>query len=322
MGKKKIKHLKGRKTKNKKIKRISSIIFSVIFVLVLLVGLNYTKDMYMTKNIEDSKIEFYMDIADEAGKEKVQINWKKLLAIDMVIYNNDLSNVKKSEVLSRANFFLERSKNKDGDWYYSLKPLNKVLDKHKFTNDQKLKVNKNLKNLEYVFLGNNKLNENSPEIVFINKIKDIAIKNYDEYKILPSITISQCILESGWGNSELSKQGNNLFGIKADSYWDGKSIDMLTSENYNDKVVASFRSYSSIEHSIKDHGKFLKENPRYEKNGLFEAKHYTTQAQALEDAGYSTKEDENGKKIYAEMLINLIRRYNLQLIDCDLYEEN
>ncbi len=95
---------------------------------------------------------------------------------------------------------------------------------------------------------------------------------------------------------------------------------MTTSENYDDKIVAAFRSYSSIDESIKDHGKFLKENPRYEKSGLFSAKHYTSQAQALEDAGYSTKEDKYGNKIYADILINLIRRYNLQLIDCELYE--
>ena len=62
-------------------------------------------------------------------------------------------------------------------------------------------------------------------------------------------------------------------------------------------------------------------NPRYEKNGLFKAKHYKTQAQALEDAGYSTKENEYGEKIYADMLISLVRKYNLQLIDCEIYKE-
>lgn len=320
MGKKKIKHLKGRKSKNKKLKKILSILFSFIFILVLLVGFKYIKEMYIAKNIEDSKIEFYMDVADEAGKEKVQLDWKKLLAIDMVIYNGDLSNVKKSDALSRSKKFLKYSRDKNGEWHYTLKTLDDVLDKHNFNENQKSDVKKNLKKLEYVYLGNKKLNEKSPEVVFINKIKKIAKKNYEEYGILPSITIGQCILESGWGNSELAKKGNNLFGIKADSSWNGKSVNMATSENYDDKIVATFRSYTSIDESIKDHGRFLKENPRYEKSGLFSAKHYTSQAQALEDAGYSTKEDEHGEKIYADMLINLIRRYNLQLIDCELYQ--
>nr|SUY22553.1 mannosyl-glycoprotein endo-beta-N-acetylglucosamidase [Clostridioides difficile] len=42
----------------------------------------------------------------------------------------------------------------------------------------------------------------------------------------PSITIGQAILESGWGNSKLTKQSNNLFGIKADKAWKGKSVEI------------------------------------------------------------------------------------------------
>ncbi|SCH93869.1 MULTISPECIES: glycoside hydrolase family 73 protein [unclassified Romboutsia] len=319
MGKKKIKHLKRRKIRKKKVKKIISIVISLIFIIVLVVGLKYAIEMFKAKNIEDSKIEFYMDVADEAGKQETQINWKELLAIDMVIYNNDLSKVKKSEVLNRAKKFLNKSKDENGNYTYTLKSIKEVLNELNFDEKQKSKVEKNLKSLEYLCLGNIKFTENSPEIIFINKIEDIAIKNYNEYKILPSITISQCILESGWGNSELAKQGNNLFGIKADSSWDGEKISMETSENYDDKIIATFRVYPSVDQSIKDHGKFLKENPRYEKNGLFEAKHYTTQAQALEDAGYSTKENEYGEKIYADMLIKLIRKYNLQLVDSKLY---
>ena len=113
----------------------------------------------------------------------------------------------------------------------------------------------------------------------------------------------------------MAKNGNNLFGIKADSSWNGDSVNMTTSENYDDKIVAAFRSYSSIDESIKDHGKFLKENPRYEKSGLFSAKHYTSQAQALEDAGYSTVKNENGEPIYADKLISLIEKYNLMQYD-------
>ena len=72
--------------------------------------------------------------------------------------------------------------------------------------------------------------------------------------------------------------------------------------------------------SINDHGKFLSENKRYEECGLIKAQHYTTQAQALEDADYATKKNEKGELIYADILINVIRKYNLQLIDFELYE--
>ncbi|MGL4912073.1 MAG: glycoside hydrolase family 73 protein [Romboutsia sp.] len=150
---------------------------------------------------------------------------------------------------------------------------------------------------------------------FIESIEKEAKKSYEKYGIYPSITIAQAILESGWGKSKLSTESNNVFGIKADASWQGEYVEVITSENYNDKIVAKFRQYDHIDKSIEDHAKFLVENPRYERHGVFDAKNYKEQAQALEDAGYSTKKDEQGNLIYADMLIDLIERYNLQNID-------
>ena len=320
MGKKKIKHL-GRKSKRQKIQRLSYISIILILTVILYLGVRYLQSMFVARDIEDSKIEYYMDIADEVGNGEVQLNWKELLAIDMFVYDNDLSNVKKSDVIDRAKKFIEKYKDENGDTTYYVQEFDEVLDDLGIKKSEKSKVNNYLNQLEDVYLGNRHLNKDNSQIEFINKIKDRAIINYNEFGVLPSITIAQCILESGWGNSELSINGNNLFGIKADSSWEGKSMKLETSENYDDKMVASFRVYSSINESIKDHGEFLSSNPRYRKNGLFDGKTYISQAQSLEDAGYSTKEDENGNKIYADMLINLIREYNLQLIDWSLYKK-
>lgn len=153
------------------------------------------------------------------------------------------------------------------------------------------------------------------KIEFIKSIEEEAQKSYKEYGVLPSITIAQAILESGWGQSELTKDSNNLFGIKADERWSGESVEVMTTENYNDKISAKFRKYDSLDDSIKDHAKFLKENQRYTEHGLFKGKDYKAQAQALEDSGYSTKKNEQGEAIYADMLIDLIERYNLYLLD-------
>lgn len=153
------------------------------------------------------------------------------------------------------------------------------------------------------------------KIEFIEKLEEGARYNYREYGILPSVTVAQAILESGWGQSQLAKESNNLFGIKADSRWNGDAMEVMTSENYGDKVKAKFRKYESINDSIKDHGEFLSENKRYEENGLFDSKNYKKQAQALEDAGYSTKKDEKGNKIYADMIIDIIKKYDLAKLD-------
>ena len=67
---------------------------------------------------------------------------------------------------------------------------------------------------------------------FINKVKEGAIRGWEKYKILPSLTIAQASLESGFGTSKLAKEGNNLFGIKGD--YKGESITINTKEQKKD----------------------------------------------------------------------------------------
>lgn len=153
---------------------------------------------------------------------------------------------------------------------------------------------------------------------FINDIKEVSIDNYEKYNILPSITIAQAILESNWGKSRLSSDFNNYFGIKADASWKGESVFLETNEFYDNTINDRFRKYENKYDSIRDHGKFLYENKRYKNNGVFDAKTYLPQAIALQNAGYSTIEDSSGKKVYAQYLINLIKQYNLQLIDSEV----
>lgn len=152
---------------------------------------------------------------------------------------------------------------------------------------------------------------------FIEMVEPIAIDVYEKYGIYPSVTISRAAIESNWGKSELSKEYFNLFGIKADKSWDGRTVNMNTKEGYNDTENAAFRRYRSYKESIYDYGKFLSENKRYEKAGLFKAKNGKAQAQVLEDAGYATKENSKGELVYADVLINLMNKYNLDKIDAE-----
>ncbi|VHN01341.1 mannosyl-glycoendo-beta-N-acetylglucosaminidase family protein [Streptococcus pyogenes] len=101
-------------------------------------------------------------------------------------------------------------------------------------------------------------------MTFLDKIKQGCLDCWAKYKILPSLTAAQAILESGWGKHA---PHNALFGIKADSSWTGKSFDTKTQEEYQAGVVTDivdrFRAYDSWTDSIIDHGKFLNDNPRY-----------------------------------------------------------
>lgn len=322
MGKKKIKHLgKKRYRKNDILQYVKKMVLLFIITSGLTTFVYLARninDLYKGINIEDSAIEFYIDIADEIGNKEVQLSWQELMAIDMVRYKKDLTNIKKKDVIDVGEKFIENKVNEQGDKIKKVRSFDDVIDEIGFDNEQKKLSKEYLEDLKGVSLSGDLLNNQDEKIKFIQTISQLSYENYEKYNILPSITVGQAILESNWGESDLSKNSNNLFGIKADSAWNGEIVEKNTSENYDDKIVATFRQYDSIEDSINDHGKFLSENKRYKESGLFKFTHYTTQAQALEDAGYATKKNENGELIYADILIDLIKNYNLQLLDREI----
>ncbi|MBC1406067.1 N-acetylmuramoyl-L-alanine amidase, partial [Listeria welshimeri] len=69
----------------------------------------------------------------------------------------------------------------------------------------------------------------STQQAFINEIAPHAEVVQKKHGILASITISQAILESNWGKSELAQKGKNLFGIKGS--YKGNTVVMATKEH-------------------------------------------------------------------------------------------
>ena len=130
---------------------------------------------------------------------------------------------------------------------------------------------------------------------YIEKYKDFAMLEMQEYKIPASITLAQGILESGRGTSELARKGNNHFGIKCHNDWKGKRMYKT-----DDAPNECFRVYNNASESYRDHSKFLAEGTRYA--FLFELKitDYKGWAKGLKKAGYATF------PAYANVLINLI----------------
>lgn len=103
--------------------------------------------------------------------------------------------------------------------------------------------------------------------------------------------LGQSILETSSGKSLLSSKYNNYFGIKANKAWKGRTVNMKTGEVFNGKSVtinSDFRVYDSFLDSARDYIKFLQTNPRYTKYGVFKAKDYKEQVQAIKNAGYAT----------------------------------
>lgn len=143
---------------------------------------------------------------------------------------------------------------------------------------------------------------------FINTVAPGAISGWNKYGILPSVSIAQGILESGWGKSQLATTGNNLFGIKG--VYQGQSVWMPTQEYVNNSwitVTAQFRKYPSWAASIEDHGLFLASNPRY--SNLWGVTDYQKVTSLLQSDGYATA------PTYASTLNSIISQYNLTQYD-------
>ena len=282
----------------------------IITVLLMFRKINdYTEKLYMGLNTEN-KYKISIEVVQEASKDKSQVNWMEVLAIAYVIENKEIEKINRNMLRDISEKFIETSY---GD--FKTKTIENVMK------DMKLSKEKQKEILEEAKIINEEYNASEldkSQVTFIEEIEVHAKNTYLEFGILPSIVTSQAILESGWGKSYLTQNANNLFGIKADDRWEGEVLSMNTKENYDDNVVASFRKYNSYEHSINDYGEFLNENKRYKEHGVFESLDYTEQAKALENAGYSTKKNKKGEYIYADMLIEIIQRYNLQLLDIEV----
>ena len=145
---------------------------------------------------------------------------------------------------------------------------------------------------------------------FIMRLTTAAISSAKATGVPASITIAQAALESAWGESGLTKVGNNLFGIKADSLWRGQTLTMNTKEFIKGQwvvVPALWRKYPSWQASIDDHAAFLKRNPRYKAS--FACSSAPAFAKALAQAGYATDPE------YANKLIALMAKHQLQALD-------
>ncbi|MBI9037370.1 MAG: glucosaminidase domain-containing protein [Bacteroidales bacterium] len=139
---------------------------------------------------------------------------------------------------------------------------------------------------------------------YIEKYKDIAIKEMKKHNIPASITIAQGMLESGLGQSKLATKANNHFGIKCHKDWNGKTF-----RKNDDKRRECFRKYNSVEESFSDHSIFLSQRNRYKFLFNYEISDYKSWARGLRKAGYST----NSR--YPKLLIAIIEEHELHKFD-------
>lgn len=143
---------------------------------------------------------------------------------------------------------------------------------------------------------------------FISALAQPAQQASAESGIPHHLILAQAALESGWGQRQImTRDGRpsfNLFGVKANSSWQGEKTDITTTEYENGvakKVKASFRVYSSYAEALSDYVKLLSNNPRYA--AVTSAQTAEQGAQALQAAGYATDPK------YAQKLVGMIQQF-------------
>ena len=148
---------------------------------------------------------------------------------------------------------------------------------------------------------------------YVDKYAEAAMEQMRKYGIPASVTLAQGILESASGQSELSRKGNNHFGIKATSTWleNGGRYLVYSDDKPNEK----FCQYASVADSYEHHSLFLRGNKRYA--NLFELSpdDYVGWTRGLQEDGYATS------KKYASSLQSLIKANGLDRYDRMVMQE-
>ena len=129
---------------------------------------------------------------------------------------------------------------------------------------------------------------------FVRQLRPMLIEAGRQLGVSPNILLAHAALETGWGRSVV---GNNLFGIKAGSSWQGAQVTTLTHELEEGGRVAreaAFRAYPSLDASVQDYVALIGDNPRYQAL-LGTGDDAAAYARGLIAGGYATDNDYGSK---------------------------
>ena len=148
---------------------------------------------------------------------------------------------------------------------------------------------------------------------YADQYAEVAMEQMKRYGIPASVILAQGILESSNGKSELSRLGNNHFGIKATASWlkNGGEYLVYTDDKPNEK----FCKYDSVADSYEHHSRFLANNQRYAQCFKLSPDDYKGWTNSIAKAGYASGMG------YATSLQQIIERNGLQKYDQQVMAE-
>lgn len=143
---------------------------------------------------------------------------------------------------------------------------------------------------------------------YIEKYRYLSVELNQTTGIPTTIIIAVAGLESNWGTSDLARNANNHFGIKANDSWPGQAYCKSSTE-YMDGIAVQtwecFRKYALIRKSYEDFGRFLLTRPNYKNLQYYPDWDNWSWAVGLQAGGYATDPK------YAEKLMAAIEKYKL-----------
>ena len=136
--------------------------------------------------------------------------------------------------------------------------------------------------------------ESSVQHAFASRMLPMAAPAAESLGVSPRLVVAHAALESGWGSQPIrSADGEdsfNLFSLKATPTWQGRTVDILTTEYLRGrpvKRVERFRAYESYTDAFDDYARLLAGLTRYQ--GVLGAGDDERQfACALRRGGYAT----------------------------------
>lgn len=149
---------------------------------------------------------------------------------------------------------------------------------------------------------------------FLNEIALDSVKIAKEANIYPSVMMAQAALESNWGRSGLTKNYNNLFGIKGSfrgsratlKTWEDTSAGAIT-------IQAGFRAYPDKMSSLLDYAELL--NGGLKSNPYFYRGTWRSETSSYKDATAYLEGRYATDTRYASKLNALIEEFGLQRFD-------
>lgn len=125
---------------------------------------------------------------------------------------------------------------------------------------------------------------------YVETYGQIAFDIGESYGLPYEAILAQSAHESGWGNSGLTENANNFFGIKATSGWNGSTYTARTWEEVNGQRVeqdALWRAYPTPYDSFDNYAQLITGSSTYESALAYPGDPYGY-IQAVWESGYAT----------------------------------